>query len=53
MANDTKKLGQRGLGKFENLFAPLQSAPKVTNNIVSIKVGSSTPPTVTKGKVKK
>jgi hypothetical protein len=53
MANGTKQLGQRDPGKFENLFAPLQSAPKVTNNIVSIKVGSGTTPTVTKGKVKK
>jgi len=53
MANGTKKLGQRDPGKFENLFTPLGSASKVTNNVVYVRTEGNSTPTMVKGKIKK
>jgi hypothetical protein len=53
MANGTKTLGQKDKGTFQPLFAPLGSAPKVTNNVVYVRTEGNGTPTMTKGKVVK
>lgn len=46
-----KKIGDKFQGSYQPLFAPLQSAPAVKNNVVLIKVGDASMPVLSGGKV--